>query len=135
MTHRLSKSPTYKSWLKMRERCNDPSNNRYKSHGARGISVCDRWQQFENFYADMGERPKGYSIDRINNDGNYEPTNCKWSSSRDQANNRRSNRHFTINDETRTFAQWCAYLNLNPSTVGSRFYVYNWSIERSLELS
>src|SRR5215472_4217955 len=88
-----NKSPTYTSWLKMIERCyraNEPMYFRY--YQARGIAVCDRWRGpdgFMNFFADMGERPQGRSLDRIDNDGNYEASNCKWSSPKEQANNRR----------------------------------------------
>jgi hypothetical protein len=87
-------SPEYKSWQGMLARCYRPSHNRFERYGARGITVCDRWNpaangSFENFLSDMGPlREKGLSIERINNDGNYEPTNCKWSSAKEQANNR-----------------------------------------------
>lgn len=74
----LGVSPTYQSWQMMRKRCENSNHDRYKWYGARGITVCERWQRFENFLEDMGERPNGMSIDRIDNDGNYEAANCKW---------------------------------------------------------
>jgi hypothetical protein len=81
LTHGYSMDPdiTYRSWLNMRNRCNNPKATDYRHYGGRGITVCERWNSYENFLADMGPKPaKGYELDRINPDGNYEPTNCRW---------------------------------------------------------
>lgn len=83
-------SPTYISWRAMVQRCTYPKNNRYANYGGRGIQVCAEWVFFENFLRDMGERPIGTSLDRRDNDGNYEPSNCRWSTPKEQSNNRRS---------------------------------------------
>ncbi len=80
----------HKSWISMRERCNDKNHSSYKYYGGRGITVCERWNKFENFFEDMGERPHGMTIDRIDNDGNYEPSNCKWSTRSEQQQNKRA---------------------------------------------
>lgn len=87
--HGLCYSRTYRSWRHMRSRCTNPNDASFKYHGARGITVCERWNKFENFLADMGERPSGTSLDRIDFNGNYEPGNCRWADAYTQATNRR----------------------------------------------
>lgn len=84
-----NKTPTYRSWNAMLCRCTHPTNKMYHAYGGRGITVCERWMTFANFLADMGERPAGLTLDRINNDGNYEPDNCKWATRSEQNSNTR----------------------------------------------
>ena len=82
-------SPTYQSWRHMKARCQNPNHPDYKYYGGRGVEVCERWQDFANFLADMGERSEGLTLDRINNEGNYEPGNCRWTTRKEQRQNQR----------------------------------------------
>ncbi len=114
------KTPTYSSWKSMHDRCKKPHHKAYADYGGRGITICERWQKFENFLADMGERPNGTSLDRFpNNDGNYEPGNCRWADKYQQANNRRTTKLIQRGDERLSIAEWARKLGKDPSNFAA----------------
>ena len=111
-THSMTGNYTYSSWKAMKARCFDKKDKDYPRWGGRGITVCDEWRNsFVEFYKDMGERPKSHSIDRINNDGNYEPGNCRWAIQKTQSNNTRKNYYIEYMGRTQTAKQWAEELN------------------------
>lgn len=135
-THGMSNSSEFRIRASVIRRCYDPKNNAYARYGARGITVCERWlESFENFYADMGPRPSlDHSIDRIDNSGNYEPENCKWSTRIEQGNNKRNNRLIEMGGRVQTVAQWCRELGVEYDTVSRRLNQYKWSVIKSFGL-
>lgn len=130
--HGLADTPVHRVWIGMNSRCSNPKLANYANYGGRGIKVCERWKSFENFVADMGIRPEGYSIDRINNDGDYEPSNCRWATTKQQLNNKRVNRILVLNGESRTIAEWSEKLGIGWYTIRSRVDRYGWTIEKAL---
>lgn len=127
-----SPTPTYVSWAAMRARCTQPSHPKFALYGGRGISVCDRWQTFENFLADMGERPEGTTLDRHpNRDGNYEPGNCRWATDSEQNSHRSNNHLLTLEGVTLTVAAWARRVGLSKSTLRMRLAA-GWSTEAAL---
>lgn len=130
--HGLRNTPEYVAWANMVQRCHNQNHPKYNQYGARGIRICDRWSNFELFLEDMGWRPSsGYSLDRIDNDGNYEPTNCEWSTLKDQLNNRTISRMIEFEGRTQTIAQWAAEKGMRFDTLWSRLK-RGWSVERAL---
>lgn len=131
-THNSTGSGTYRSWAKLRSRCECPSNIEYHRYGARGIVVCERWSSFSNFLEDMGERPAGSTIDRIDVNGNYSPENCKWSTPKQQARNKRNNVLLTIDGETKTVVEWSESSNAaKDKTIYSRVKK-GWEAKRAV---
>lgn len=132
-THGRSRTPEYAAWIHMLDRCYNASNPGYSNYGGRGIRVCDRWiTSFANFLSDLGERPSAnHMLDRIDNDGNYTPSNCRWATPRVQGNNKRNNRLITYGDKTLTLSQWTAELHLPRGLIDSRLRA-GWSISEAL---
>jgi hypothetical protein len=116
----------------MRQRCSNPNTDRYEHYGGRGIAICERWQSFEDFYADMGPRPSPkHSIDRIDVDGDYEPGNCRWATPAEQARNKRSNLMLTHDGRTQTITEWARETRIPLMTI-SRRLKSGWPVDRAL---
>jgi hypothetical protein len=126
------RSRAYKSWWGIKERCYNRNATKFYNYGGRGIKVCDRWlEAFENFYKDMGEGPKGLSIDRIDNNGDYCPENCRWATIAEQNSNKRNNVFFTINGKQFTLSQTSRMVGISNQTIRKRLKL-GWSIACAL---
>lgn len=134
-THDRSKTPEYKAWVAMHERCTKPANKSYPRYGGRGIRVCSAWTTFEAFYADMGGRPSPkHSIERRSNDGNYEPSNCYWATAREQANNTSQNRKVVYRGEEMNLVQAIRAGGDVISFGGAQWRLASgWSVEETVE--
>ena len=123
---------TYESWHSMIQRCTNPKDKRYKDYGGRGITVCERWlNSFPNFLEDMGDRPKGHQIDRMNNDKGYHKSNCLWVTPKQNSRNRRSNHLETHNGKTQCITAWSEEVGIPEYVIRQRLK-HGWSIERAL---
>lgn len=127
-------SRIYTIWKGMRERCNTSTNVNYKKYGARGISVCKEWDDFVTFrnWAYLNGYNETLTLDRIDNSGNYEPSNCRWATYKEQANNRRTNTIYELNGETHTLSEWSDIYGIDPKLVYSRLRKRGWDLERAL---
>ena len=125
-------TPTYKSWDKMMQRCTNQKCKEYVWYGQRGITICEEWKDFANFLSDMGERPAGTSIDRIDVNKGYFKANCRWASAEVQANNTRRNERIVYNGETKTIAEWAKLKGIEYDILYSRLKKYGWSVEKAL---
>lgn len=110
----------YQVWKAMRRRCYNVADKHFKDYQGRGISVCERWDDFHSFILDMGPCPSGYSLDRIDNDGNYEPSNCRWADKKTQAINKRTVPHLTISGQTKPAFEWAKLNGIKRSTYSMR---------------
>ena len=129
--HGMEGTLIYRIWGGMKSRCLDETNKNYHRYGGRGILVCDRWLKFENFFADMGNKPVGLQLDRIDNDGPYSPENCRWATVKEQANNRRSNRWINFMGMRKTITQWSEYIGISLNVLNARINQRGWSAERA----
>lgn len=118
--HGLHGTPIWRVWNSMIHRCQDQSRKDWRNYGGRGITVCDRWQDFNLFFADMGHVPHGRSIDRIDNDGPYSPQNCRWATPAEQTRNTRQNNTITIDGVSRVLADWVTISGRTPATIRRR---------------
>lgn len=133
-THDLSKTPEYVIWGHIKSRCYKPANKNYGRYGGRGITMCERWlDSFENFFTDMGPRPSAkHSIDRIDNNGNYEPGNCRWATQKEQARNKESNVMLEWAGMTLSLVEWCEKAGVSYRMVRDRLSKLNWPWPQAL---
>ena len=125
--------PEYSIWTAMKQRCRNPHDLGYKNYGGRGITVCDRWDNFASFISDMGLRPSNkHSIDRIDNDGDYTTENCRWATSHEQSRNKRSNRIIRFAGKEKCAADWEDEIGISAINILNRIDACGWSIERAL---
>jgi hypothetical protein len=118
--HGKTRSQIYWCWQNIKQRCFNSKAAHFDRYGGRGITVCERWLVFENFVADMGERPPGMTLERIDNDGPYSPDNCRWATRKEQSNNRFCNVRLTHNGETLTISQWSERTGIHHHTLFQR---------------
>lgn len=134
-THKMINTRLYTIWRGMRQRCNNVNSCSYQNYGGRGISICEEWNDFMKFY--KWSINNGYeehlTIDRIDNNGNYEPNNCRWVTRKKQGNNNRHNHYLTYKGETKTMSEWSDITGIEYRTLRSRINSYHWSIEKALE--
>lgn len=131
--HTCPKTLTYHTWQSLKDRCNNKNNINYKRYGGKGIKVCDRWKKsFVDFLEDMGERPVGMSIERIDNNKGYTPNNCKWATIKEQNRNYSRNHLITLNGETKCLIEWVEERGLKYNTILYRI-LRGWSPKRALE--
>lgn len=131
-THGMTRSRIHNVWTHMWQRTTNPRDRSYLNYGGRGIKVCEQWRTFEGFYADMGPTyADGLTIDRIDNDGNYEPGNCRWITKAEQNRNRRSNVWIEFRGRRLCRAEWAEMLGIHPETLNWRLSS-GWSVERAL---
>jgi general stress protein YciG len=131
--NRLSRTPEYRIWRRMLDRCSNPKDRSYRNYGGRGIQVCERWLTFENFLADMGSRPPGLSIDRMDNDGGYSPENCRWATREQQMNNTRATRHIDAFGQTRPATEWAAIAGIDSDLILTRLRA-GWAADDAVSL-
>ena len=133
VTHGMNGTPEYRCWVEMIRRCYNPQRRGFHNYGGRGIIVCDRWRNsFESFFADMGPRPSTrHSLDRMNNDGQYSPDNCRWATSRQQCRNTRANRLLAFGGTSRTLVEWSEHTAIPITTLHQRLAA-KWTLERAL---
>jgi hypothetical protein len=126
--------PEYRIWYAIKERCNNPNSKAYPDYGMRGIAICEKWEHdFVAFISDVGRRPsKEYTLDRIDNDGNYEPGNVRWATRIEQANNKRTSILVTYKGQTKPLPVWCRELGIRYTLIKDRLW-HKWPIERAFE--
>jgi hypothetical protein len=137
LKHGKAGSKIFNTWVHIRARCLNPNTKFYEHYGGRGIKVCERWMDFNNFYADMGDPAEGkerISLDRIDNDGDYEPGNCRWATPKMQTDNQRRSRFHEYQGESRTLRDWAKIKGVSYGQLRQRIYQRGWSFEEAITI-
>jgi len=131
----VQRTGEYVSWYGMKSRCLNPNSSNYHKYGAKGITVCKEWMTFEGFFKDMGERPPGMTLHRLDNDDNYTPENCEWADASTQQKNKGGNtyRWVTYKGQTLKLEDWADLLDIKYCTLHARLHTHGWSVEKALE--
>lgn len=127
-----NQTKAYICWRNIVMRCEDETCPAFKSYGGRGIRLCERWKSYPNFLEDMGDPGPGMTLDRIDNDKGYEPSNCRWVTRQEQSRNTSRNRKVTINGQTKCLKDWCEVMRLPSSTIFARVNLLGWPVEKAL---
>lgn len=132
--HGMTGSPLYSTWEGIVQRTTNPNSEGYSAYGGRGIKMCAEWRNdFLQFQKDMGDKPTvHHTVERLDNNGNYEASNCRWATQKEQGNNRSNNRHLTYLNETKTLTQWSEQFGIIPRTLTSRIDTLGWSVEKAI---
>lgn len=130
--HGMNGTPTYSAWHSMKHRCKNPSSPRFHRYGGRGIRVCERWLEFPNFLADMGVAPEGYTLERIDVNGNYEPGNCRWATKAEQMQNTRRTVFVEVDGQRVCLKEACRLRGLNYRTIQSRVNILKMSPQEAV---
>lgn len=130
--HGMSKTKTYNTWRGMVERCTREDHIGWEDYGGKGVTICDEWFEFENFFRDMGERPEGMTLDRIDPTQGYSKQNCRWATLRDQAINKRGVPFHTFAGFPLSFGEWAELLGIDRRILVRRFYQSKWNLEKTL---
>lgn len=129
----MANTKHYRYWACIVQRCTNPRHKYWTDYGGRGITICDRWRKFENFFSDMGSKPPGKSLDRIDNNGPYSPENCRWATQKEQLRNTRRTVYLTHNGITKSVNDWGDEVGIDPNIIKSRL-AKNWPPEKALTL-
>lgn len=134
LVRRQTEVPGYNNWQAMLERCRNPKKDSWAHYGGRGIKVCDRWQDFSAFIEDMGEKPAPeYSLDRIDPNGDYEPSNCRWATWTEQARNQRESVSATVDGEKKPLKEWAELTGIKYGTLYTRIFLWGWSPKEAIK--
>lgn len=132
--HGKTDTRIYNIWCGMVQRCTNPNKDTWKYYGGRGITVCERWQSFARFYEDMGDVPEGMSLERMDNDRGYEPSNCRWASRTEQMRNRSNTKMLTFEGRTQPLLAWAEEVDIPSRVIATRIYTHKWSVGRAITI-